>query len=106
MKFDLANLFAATVAPWVSESFPIIRMVLLIIIAVISFALIFVVLFQPGKEAGGMGARGGSTTDTFYSKNKSQTWESTLKRLTIVLSVVIAVLAIAFFVTVAIYSGM
>ena len=104
MRFDLVNL--AGVSSWVSESFPIIRMVLLIVIAVISFALIFVVLFQPGKEDGGMGARGGSTTDTFYSKNKSQTWESALKRLTIVLSVVIAVLTIAFFVTVAIYSGM
>lgn len=104
MKFDLVNL--AAVSAWVSESFPIIRMVLLIVIAVLSFALIFIVLFQPGKEDGGMGALGGSATDTFYSKNKSQTWESALKRLTIMLSIVIAVLTIAFFVTVAIYSGM
>ncbi len=102
---NLQFLAAGTVAPWISESFPIIRMVLMIVLAVLTFALIFVILFQSGNDGSNLNAMGGGSADTFYSKNKSQTLESTLKRLTVILAIAIAVVAILFFVTVSIYNG-
>ena len=103
MNFN--NTLFAAVAPWISDSFPIIRMVLLILIAVLSLVLIFTVLFQPGNDGSNLNAVSGSSTDTFYSKNKSQTLESALKRLTVVLAIAIAVLVVLFFVSVATYNG-
>ena len=102
---NLSNLQYLAVANWVSQSFPIIRVVLLILIAVLSLVLIFVVLFQPGNDGSNINAISGSSTDTYYSKNKSQTLESALKRLTVVLAIAIAVLTILFFISVAIYNG-
>ncbi len=104
MNFN--NLQILAVSNWVSDSFPIIRIVLISLIAVLSLVLIFVVLFQPGNDGSDLGSLSGSSSDTFYSKNKSQTWEHALRRLTVILSIAIAVLAVAFFITVAIYSGM
>lgn len=95
----------AAVANWVSQSFPVVRMVLLILITVLALAMIFIVLFQPGNDGNGLGAITGSSTETFYSKNKSQTLESTLKRLTVILGIVIAVLTVLFFISVAVYAG-
>lgn len=103
MKMTNLNLLA--VAPWVSDSFPIIRMVLLILIAVLSLALILVVLFQQSNDGSSLNAMQGGNADTFYAKNKSQTLESMLKRLTVIIAIAIAVLAILFFVSVAIYYG-
>ncbi len=103
---NLNNLQILAVSNWVSDSFPIIRIVLISLIAVLSLALIFVVLFQPGNDGADLGSLSGSSSDTFYSKNKSQTWEHALRRLTVILAIAIAVLAVAFFITVAIYSGM
>lgn len=95
-----------SVATWVSQSFPVIRTILLILIVVLSIALVLTVLFQPGNDGSNLGAMGGETSsETFYSKNKSQTLESALKRLTVILAIAIAVLAILFFVSVAIYNG-
>lgn len=93
------------VASWVSDSFPVVRMVLLILIAVLSLALVLVVLFQPGNDGSSLNALQGGNSDTFYAKNRSQTLESMLKRLTVILAIAIAVLAILFFVSVAIYYG-
>ena len=102
---NLSNLQYLAVANWVSQSFPIIRLVLLILIAVLSLVLIFVVLFQPGNDGSNINAISGSSADSYYSINKSQTLESALKRLTVVLAIAIAVLTILFFISVAIYNG-
>jgi len=87
---------------WVTDSFPIIRMVIMIALVVLSAALIVVVLMQK-SNSGGMGALDGSQTDTFYAKNKGKTLAGVLKRLTFVIGVAIFVLCILFFVTVIIY---
>ncbi|MBO5215357.1 MAG: preprotein translocase subunit SecG [Clostridia bacterium] len=107
MNLNFVNNFsaAAVVEPWISQSFPIVRMVLLILIAVLSFVMILTILFQEGDDGSGMNAMTGASADTFYSKNKTQTLTATLKRLTVVLAIVIAVLAVLFFVSVAIYNG-
>lgn len=93
---------AATLPTWVTESFPIIRMVLLILMVVLAVAMILVVLFQP-SSGDGMGAISGQISDTFYTKNKGRSLEGIMKRLTIVLAICLLVVSVLFFVTVVIY---
>lgn len=94
-----------SVPDWIAQSFPTIRIVLFVLITVLSLALIFVVLFQPGND-GSFGALGGSEKyETFYSKNKSQSVESLLKRLTVILGIAIAVLAVVFLLMLIPYIG-
>ncbi len=99
-----ANFFSAdgVVAPWISSSFPIIRIVILILLVVIGVFLTFAVLIQPsGNES--MGALTGQSSETYYSKNKKQSVQGLMKRLTVIFGIVMAVLAILFFVTLVIY---
>lgn len=91
------------VANWVSDSFPIIRTVIIVLMVVLSVALVVIVLVQPSNPQGTNVITGQS--DTYYSKNKSKTLEGVLRRLTVVLSITLGVLAIVFFVTLAIYNG-
>ena len=102
---NLNNLQFFAVEAWISNSFPIIRMVLIVLIAILSLALILCILFQDGDDGNGLNAVTGSSTETFYAKNKSQTVASLLKRLTVILAVSIAVLAVLFFISVSIYNG-
>lgn len=95
------NLFG--VADWVSASFPIIRLVLLLLIVALSIALTVVILMQPSNTQGMGGLTGQS--DTFYSKNKGRTLEGTLKRLTVIIAIALLVLAVLFFVTLLFYAG-
>ena len=59
-------------------------------------AAIVIVLFQPGNSTG-IDALGGSS-ETFFGKNKGRSMESKMKKWTIICLVVLAVLAIIFFV--------
>ena len=68
--------------------------ILLVIMAICALFIILVVLFQPGNSSG-LGALGG-TTETFLGKNKSKTFEHKMKVLTIIASVIFAVLCIVF----------
>ena len=92
-----------SVAGWVADSFPIIRIVIITLMVAIGLALIVIIMFQPSSSSG-MGALTGQR-DTFYSKDKSKSLESVMKRLTAILGIVEGVLAIAFFVTLLIYHG-
>ncbi len=76
------------------EAFPLIRTILLIIMAICALFIIIVVLVQPSNSSG-IGALGG-TTETFLGKNKSKTFESKMKRLTIISAIVFTVLAIVY----------
>ena len=93
-----------TLPAWVTDSLPIIRTVIIVVMVVLSLALIVLVLVQPSNEHG-MNAITGQTSDTFYSKNKSKTLQGVFKRLTVIISIVLAVLSLVFFITLAIYSG-
>ena len=97
-------LMASTVPDWVLASFPVIRLVLLILMVVLAVAMILVVLFQPAS-GDGMGAISGQVSDTFYSKNKGRSLEGIMKRLTIILAVSLFVVSLLFFVTVIVYVG-
>ncbi|MCH5350760.1 MAG: preprotein translocase subunit SecG [Clostridiales bacterium] len=94
---------SATVAGWVADSFPIIRLVMLILMILIGLALVLLIMFQPSSSSG-MGALTGQR-DTFYSKDKSKSLESVMKKITVILGVIEGVLAIIFFVTLIIYRG-
>lgn len=92
-----------SVAGWVADSFPIIRIVIISLMVALGLALIVVIMFQPSSSSG-MGALTGQR-DTFYSKDKSKSLESVMKKLTVILGSIEGVLAILFFVTLLIYRG-
>ena len=62
--------------------------------AICAIFVILVVLFQPGNSSG-VSALGGQT-ETFLGKNKSKTFEHRMRRLTVISSIVFAVLCIVF----------
>lgn len=70
------------------------RTALIIVEFILSIAVIVVVLMQPSKSQGLNGLMIGSSSDTFFSKNKSRTSEARLIKVTIALSVLFAVVAV------------
>ncbi len=70
-----------------------------IVLIIAAVFLIIAVLFQSGKEKGMSGAIGGaSSSDTYYGKNKANDRDYILNKLTIIVSIVFAVLVIISFV--------
>ena len=92
-----------SVAGWIQDSFPIIRIVVICLMVLVALGLIVVIMFQPSSSSG-MGALTGQR-DTFYAKDKSKSLESVMKKITVILSIIEAVLAIVFFVTLLVYRG-
>lgn len=72
----------------------IVKNVVLGIYLVVCVALIIVATIQTKDSQGASGTITGSSTSNFYEKNKGRTREGMLKRLTIGLSVIFAILAI------------
>jgi len=71
------------------------RIFLICLLVVVSITLIVSILLQPSKQNGLAGFVGGSsTTDTFFSKNKTRTFESTMRKLTVVCGVLFAVIIV------------
>lgn len=91
---NIINVLSATL----SDTMGVIRIVCVAILAVCALALIILVMFQPAASEG-MGALSGQSYDSFYSKNKVRTPEGIMKRLTIVLSVLVVIVTILFFIT-------
>ncbi len=73
-----------------------ISIVFVIAMFVAAVAAIILVLIQPGNSEG-IDALGGSS-ETFFGKNKGKSTEASLKKWTIACLVVLAVLAIIFFI--------
>ena len=74
----------------------IISIVFIALMFVAALAAIILVMLQPGNSQG-IDALSGSS-ETFYGKNKGKSTESLLKRLTVACLVVLAVLAVVFFI--------
>lgn len=72
----------------------ILKNIVLAIYLVISVVLIIVATLQTKDTDGASGTITGSSTSNFYEKNKGRTKEGKLKRLTITLAIVFAILAI------------
>lgn len=71
--------------------------VLMCVMAVLSIAIIVVVLMQKSNQDDISSITGGSS-DTYFNKNKEMSTEKRLKIATIVMGCVLAVLAIVFFI--------
>ncbi|MBR2498648.1 MAG: preprotein translocase subunit SecG [Clostridia bacterium] len=91
MKF-MNMLMAAGSAAW--NVWSIAKPIMLVVMAVCALFVIAVVMFQPGNSSG-IGALGGQT-ETFLGKNKSKTFEHKMRKLTVISSIVFAVLCIVF----------
>ena len=72
----------------------IVKYVLIGIYVIVCLALIIVAMLQTKEDGGASETIMGSTASNFYEKNKGRTREGKLKRWTIILGVVFAVLTI------------
>lgn len=89
---------------WVVNSFPIIKLILVILILLCSVFMVVSVMMQEGNTNGMTGITGDSS-DTFYNRNKGQSMQGKIKKLTIIVASAILVLCLAYLVLNTIYSG-
>lgn len=66
------------------------NLIISIVQVILAVAVIFLVLLQQGKRAGLSGAISGGA-ETFFGKNKASSMDAMLSRLTIILSILLAV---------------
>lgn len=91
----------AATAPWIANSFPIIKIVLLCLLAICSIAMIVFVVMQKSNTNGVTAISGQS--DTFYNRNKGATLQGKIKTLTIIDAILIMVFCIVFLILNTIY---
>ncbi len=107
MSLNIVNFICADenagVANWVVESFPIVKIVIMSLLALLSIAMIVLVVMQK-SETNGAGAITGQS-DTFYNRNKGATLQGKIKVWTIVTASLILVLCLTFLVMSQIYEG-
>lgn len=72
----------------------IVKGILIAVYIIVAIILIILTLMQTKDDAGLSSTITGSSTNNFYEKNKGRTKEGKLKRWTIILSIVFAVLTI------------
>lgn len=72
----------------------IVKYIVMAIYAVVCVALIVLVTKQSKEDGGASGTIVGASANNFYEKNKGKTTEGKMKRATIVLMVVFAVLTL------------
>ncbi len=95
------SMMGASSAPaWVSNSFPVIRMILMIIVGLCAIALTVVVLMQ---ETENTSASALTSTESYYSQNKGRSRDGMLKKATVILSIIITVCVVVYFILTAIY---
>lgn len=68
-----------------------------IILLAAAVFLVAAVLMQQGKSKG-MGAIGGGSSDTFFGKTKSKSWEKRLAKYTTIIGIVFVVIVLAVYV--------
>lgn len=73
----------------------VLRYIITAIYVVVCFALIVLAFKQSKDDNGASGTIMGSSSSNFYEKNKGKTTEGKMKRATIILMIVFAVLTIA-----------
>ena len=72
----------------------IIRNILTVVYVINCLVLIVICLMQSKDDEGASGAIVGGSSSSFYEKNKGRTKEGKLKRLTIILGILFAVLTV------------
>ena len=91
-----------TYSAFLTEGFPIIRIVLVSIMAVAALTLIVAVLMQQSADANGINALSGEQ-ESYYSSNRNVNKEGRLKKITIICSSIIFALIVLYFITYLIY---
>ena len=94
------TMLGAAVAGWISNSFPVLRMILMVIIGICAIGLIVVVLMQ---ETDNTSASALTTAESYYAQNKGRSRDGILKKITIILSIAIVVCVVIYFILTAIY---
>ena len=89
--------------PGVANALSIVQYVIIAIIALCALAIIFLVLFQKSNSDGGLNAISG-VQETYFSQNKGKTRDGLLKKLTVILAIIVAVLAVVYWITLKIYN--
>ena len=82
---------------WMSNSFPVIRVVLLSLIALLAIAIIVIVMAMESNPDGGTNVISGQS-DSFYAKNQGSSKEGRLKKAIVICGILIAVFAVAFWI--------
>lgn len=95
-------LLDSTVPIWVSDSFPIIRIVLFCLVVACAIILIVTTLFQ-NEDSNDADVITGQQ-ESYYSKNKGGSKDATLKLITIITSIITVVCVILYFVSLLIYA--
>lgn len=93
----------AAAADWIVKSFPIIKIVLVCILALLSIAMIIFILMQKSNTNGVSAITG--QTNTFYNRNKGATLQGKIKVLTIICAVCIMVVVLAYLIISQIYTN-
>jgi preprotein translocase subunit SecG len=75
-----------------------------IIIILLAAFLVFAVLMQSGKDKRLSGSIVGGA-ETFFGKTKGHTWDKILSKLTTIVSIVFAILAVAMYIFIASHHG-
>lgn len=88
---------------WIVKSFPIIKIVLVCILAVLAVAMIVFVIMQK-SDTNGISAISGQS-NTFYNKNKGATLQGKIKILTIIDAILILVITVVFLILNTIFHG-
>ena len=73
----------------------IVKYIVMVIYAVVCVALITLVTKQTKDEGGASGTIVGASANNFYEKNKAKTTEGKMKRATMILMIIFAVLTLA-----------
>ncbi|MCL2850741.1 MAG: preprotein translocase subunit SecG [Firmicutes bacterium] len=98
--FDLNTLL--NVAPWISSSFPIIRNIIVVLIALLCFVMIIAILVSPPNTGQGGNAITGAA-ESYYTKRKGKNNQGRIRNLIIICAATIAILSILYFITYAIF---
>lgn len=104
MKENL-SLLLDSMPYWVTSSFPIIRIVLVCLVALCAVIMIVTTLMQSNANEDGQSALTGSTQESYYAQNKGESRNVKLSRATIACVSIMAVCIVVYFVSLLIYGG-
>ena len=93
----------AGTAAWVVDSWPIIKIVIMCLLALFSIAMIVMVVMQKSNTNGISAVTGQS--NTFYNRNKGATLQGKVKNLTIICAVCMMVIVVAYLIISQIHTG-
>lgn len=93
-----------TMPDWMSQSFPIVMNIMLGFIAFFAIVIIAIIMVMESNAEGGTNVISGQS-ESFYAKNQSSSREGRLKKAIVICGILVAVLAVAFWILWAIWSS-